>query len=273
MMYDLPVYFMENDHEVVRLELKVSHDHIRQQAEWCGIAAGQRILDAGCGPGKITAILGDMVTPQGAVVGIDTSRERIRHARDVYGGWPHISFHTRSVTDDLHDLGEFDVVWSRFLLEYYRRESTDIVRNLESVLRPGGVLCLLDVDHNCLNNYELPPRIAALMPVIIERLEEMFNFDPYAGRKLYSYVYDMGYRDIRVTVVPHYIYYGEVPQRAVFDWMTKIDIVATKMGDLFRSYPGGGRAFVEDCRAFFLDPRRFSYGSTIVCCGTRPRES
>ena len=40
--------------------------------------------------------------------------------------------------------------------------------------------------------------IENLLPKLMKRLAEKFDFDGYAGRKLYSYLYDQGYQDIRV---------------------------------------------------------------------------
>ena len=37
-----------------------------------------------------------------------------------------------------------------------------------------------------------------------------FNFDPYAGRKLYAYLFDLGYEAIVVSVGAHHVIYGEL---------------------------------------------------------------
>ena len=42
------------------------------------------VLDIGCGPGLTSRILLDAVQPEGQVVGVDFSGERIRHARNRY---------------------------------------------------------------------------------------------------------------------------------------------------------------------------------------------
>ncbi|MCE5262965.1 MAG: methyltransferase type 11, partial [Deltaproteobacteria bacterium] len=65
------VYLMENEEEKDRLEMKTDPLVLRKQAEWCGIKPGQRLLDLGCGPGKTTAILYDLIQPGGSIVGLD----------------------------------------------------------------------------------------------------------------------------------------------------------------------------------------------------------
>ena len=78
-------YLMENIEEAARLEIKTDPDAVRGQARWCGLKPGIRVLDAGCGPGMVTAILHDMIQPEGSILGLDYSEERILHARENYG--------------------------------------------------------------------------------------------------------------------------------------------------------------------------------------------
>ena len=182
-------YLMESEGEILRLELKTDPDALREQAHWCGIRPGQRILDAGCGPGKTTFILYNMIQPGGEIIGIDQSEDMVRYATDKYGNHDGILFYSRDFKHRINDLGEFDIIWLRFILEYHLRDGIEIIKNLSSVLKAGGYLCLLDLDHNCLNQYPLPVKIQDLLTRLIDVLQREHNFDPYAGRKLYSYLY------------------------------------------------------------------------------------
>ena len=158
---------MENAEEAIRLEVKTDPDAVRKQALWCGIKPGQRVLDLGCGSGKTTAILYEMVQPGGSVVGVDYSSERIAYAGKHYGGKEGIAFLSRDLTEPLHGIGQFDLIWVRFVLEYYRKESPSIVRNLKNLLKPGACLCLIDLDYNCLSHYELPAGIGDILPFYV----------------------------------------------------------------------------------------------------------
>lgn len=55
-------YLMEHEEEKDRLERKTDPSALRKQAQWCGIKPGQHLLDLGCGPGKTTAILYDLIS-------------------------------------------------------------------------------------------------------------------------------------------------------------------------------------------------------------------
>lgn len=145
-------YIMESDEESRRLELKTDVGVVRDQARRAGLGPGMRVLDAVCGPGITTAVLAELAGESGSAVGIDISEKRIVRAREAYGDG-RAEFRVRDIRESLEDLGTFDFAWMRFALEYYRAESFDIVLNLASVLREGGILCLVALDYNCLSHY------------------------------------------------------------------------------------------------------------------------
>jgi SAM-dependent methyltransferase len=261
---------MEHDEEIDRLEKKTDPLALRKQAQWCGIKPGQHLLDLGCGPGKTTAILYDLIQPGGSILGLDASPERIAHAKKCYGDKPGMKFAVHDIRTPLNEFGRFDAVWVRFVLEYYRRESLEILRNAAERLHRGGFLYLMDLDYNCLSHYELPPPAAKILPEIMHRLEEIHNFDPYAGRKLYAHLFDLGFEQIEVDVEAHHVIYGEIRDVDSYNWTKKIEVIAPRLADLFEKYPGGYQGFFMDFRKFFHDPRRFTYTPLIMCKGRKP---
>ncbi len=50
------------------------------------------------------------------------------------------------------------------------------------MLKPGGILCLIDLDHNCLNHYGIPPKLESAINGVIASLEKKTAFDAYAGK-------------------------------------------------------------------------------------------
>lgn len=264
-------YLMENREEILRLELKTEEESLRRQAAWCGVSPGLRVLDAGCGPGKTTAILQRMLQPGGSILGLDYSRERVEHAQAHYGGLAGVSFDVHDLRTPLEGFGTFDLIWTRFVLEYNRKESPRIIRNLAAALDPGGWLCLLDLDYNCLSHYPMPRPLERMLFSLASLMEQEFNFDPYVGRKMYTYLYDAGLADLQVDMLPHHLIYGDAKAVDVFNWLKKAEITSGKAGALFEGYPGGKDAFFQDFKSFFHDPRRFTYTPLILCKGRRPR--
>ncbi|MCK4535061.1 MAG: methyltransferase type 11, partial [Syntrophobacterales bacterium] len=94
-----------------------------------------------------------------------------------------------------------------------------------------------------------------------------YNFDTYSGRKLYSYLYDLGMEDIQVDLMAHRLSYGGGDDQDIFNWAKKVEVAATRLGDLFDDYPGGKKAFSEELERFLHDPRRFTYTAMILCKG------
>ena len=265
-----PTYIMENLEESIRLEVKTDPDAFRKQARWCGVGSGLRVLDAGCGPGITTSLLHEMVQPGGEVIGLDYSDKRIGYAREHYGHLPGINFQIHDLRDPLEDSDQFDIICVRFVLEYDLRESSEIVKNLTACLKPDGYMCLIDLDYNCLSHWELPPGIEEVLLKMTMELEKHFNFDVYSGRKLYSYLYDLGYRNIEMDMIPHHLIYGQVRETDVFNWTKKVEVASVVMKHIFEKYPGGFSVFFQDFRRFFHDPRRFTYTPMILCKGMKP---
>lgn len=262
-------YLMENADEEIRLEWKTDPEDVKKQALWCGLEPGMRVLDAGCGTGKTSSILFDMVQPGGTVCGVDFSGKRVEFAREKYAR-SGLDFRVCDLTRPLEGLGTFDFVWVRFVLEYFRKESRDIVGHLAECLKAGGRLCLLDLDHNMLNHYELPGTMETFFQRLMKRISEEHNFDPYCGRKLYSYMYDLGFREIRMEMLPHHLIYGKIRDVDAFNWLKKVEVSAAKTSGEFENYPGGYSGFLEAFKAFFFDARRFTYTPLIICTGVKP---
>jgi len=262
-------YLMENADEIMRLEIKTGRDAIERQSGWAGIKPGMRVADIGCGAGITSVILHELVSPHGTVVGVDSSPTRIEHARRCYGNRG-LEFKCCDILSPLTDLGEFDFIWVRFLLEYYRSESFEIVRNLNGILKPGGILCLIDLDHNSLNHYGMSQRLEQTISTAMKTLEETANFDPYIGRKLYSFLYDLGYMDIDVMVEAHHLIFGELREADAFNWMKKIEVISRKIDYRFEDKSWGIEEFISEFREFFSNPRRFTYSPLVSCRGRKP---
>jgi trans-aconitate methyltransferase len=94
--------------------------------------AGERILDLGCGTGKLTRALAD----QGAsVLGVDASPDMITAARAAY---PELELALER-GEALPYCAEFDAIFSNAVLHWMPR-ANDVARGMARALRPGGRL-------------------------------------------------------------------------------------------------------------------------------------
>jgi len=101
----------------------------------------ERILDIGCGDGKITAELSKII-PNGFVIGIDNSEDMIELAKSSYetGKFPNLQFHLMDASRlDFNSI--FDIVFSSSALHWIL-EHNPVLQGIFNSLRPGGKVFL-----------------------------------------------------------------------------------------------------------------------------------
>jgi hypothetical protein len=121
-----------------------------------------------------------------------------------------------------------------------------------------------------LRHFGLPQRLETVLVNVMQKLEENFNFDPYAGIKLYSYLYDIGYQNIDVKVAPHNLIFGELKEIDNFNFTKKVEIAAKNSGYRFEEYEDGYEGFLKEFVDYFSDLRRFTYTPLISSRGRKP---
>jgi len=102
-----------------------------------------KALDVGCGDGFFTKLLADI---QSEVTGIDNSDAYLREARENIGNIGNIRF-VRGDVDEL-PIGDnsVDLVWSAHSMHSYP-DVKKALREFRRVLRPGGLLAVLESDN------------------------------------------------------------------------------------------------------------------------------
>jgi ubiquinone/menaquinone biosynthesis C-methylase UbiE len=262
-------YLMEDREESIRLDKKTDPLAVERLACWAGIKPGMRVADLGCGSGKTTSLLYGLVQPHGEAVGLDFSPNRCEFANTHYGH-PGIEFLCRDVREALDDIGPFDFIWVRFLLEYYLTGSFEIVKHISKFLKPGGILCLIDLDHNCLNHYGIPERLETTLFQLADQVSIKADFDLWVGRKLYTFLYDLEFRDISVDISAHHLIYGPLKETDAFNWLKKVEVAPQKIQFDYKAYNGSYEDFFKEFSEYFRNPRRFIYTPVIACRGIKP---
>jgi trans-aconitate methyltransferase len=99
----------------------------------------ERILDVGCGDGKVTAEIARAV-PRGAAAGIDASLQMIEFARNAFRPekFPNLEFHVMDA-GEIHFTKKFDLIFSNAALHWIE-DHPAFLRGAASILRPGGRL-------------------------------------------------------------------------------------------------------------------------------------
>jgi ubiquinone/menaquinone biosynthesis C-methylase UbiE len=101
-------------------------------------AAGDRVLDIGCGFGDTTQRLAGLVGDEGSALGVDVSEPFIETARSeaAEAGAANVEFRVADV-QTLELPGEFDYAFSRMGIMFFANPVAAL-RNIRAALKPGG---------------------------------------------------------------------------------------------------------------------------------------
>jgi SAM-dependent methyltransferase len=162
-----------------------------------GLRSGMRVADLGCGVGMVTALLAQLVGPEGHVVGIDASAAQIAQARErLAPRGASASFVEASATDTGLPPRSFDLVYCRFLL-LHLAEPERALGEMRSMLKPGGILVCEDGDLTSAGSE--PPSALAAFADLFGRLGPMRGVDYTLGRRLFHMVQAAGFPAPEVT--------------------------------------------------------------------------
>lgn len=99
----------------------------------------KRILDAGCGNGRVTKLLRNNSDASSEIIGIDLVAHEV--ARENLKDEKNVNFYQKDLTQDLKDLGKFDYIYSQEVLHHTNNPAQSF-DNLVEILNKNGVIAI-----------------------------------------------------------------------------------------------------------------------------------
>lgn len=103
------------------------------------LSTRERVLDAGCGNGRVTALLRRFAPNDAQVVGIDLTAADV--AAENLADTPNVHFEKRDLLGDLSGLGKFDLIYCQEVL-HHTGDPAAAFRNVAGLLSDGGEIAV-----------------------------------------------------------------------------------------------------------------------------------
>ena len=206
------------------------------------LAAGQSLLDVGCGPGTITADLAERVAP-GTVTAVEITAEALALAQEEIAsrGIGNVRF----AVADVHALDfpddTFDVVYAHQVLQHVA-DPVLALKEMRRVCKPGGVIAARDGDYG---GFRWFPEVPALDEWLrlYQALATSNGGHPDAGRRLRSWALEAGFPEDAITSGASSWVYATPAERR---WWADLWAERTTKSSTATQYVEKGFAYVED---------------------------
>ncbi|MDD3517350.1 MAG: methyltransferase domain-containing protein [Chromatiales bacterium] len=213
-----------------RSEGYVSADYLRRMAELLqaykqrtyalmALGAGDRVLDAGCGPGMDTVPMAGLVGETGRVVGIDIDEAMLSQA-DAQARQAGVSHNVEHRLADINALpfddASFDAVRAERLFQVLPASCPPerVMGELRRVLREGGRIVLADTDWASASVHHPD---TALERRLMQFFAATMRPNGYAGRQFLDLLGTAGFEDVAVEA--HAFVHRDYAQTPFGDWL------------------------------------------------------
>ncbi len=256
--------FDENQKELDRLKFQAGtardlEQHILRRS---GLKPGMQVLDLACGPGIISCELARMVEG-GTVLGVDLSPALLEEAKQAAAS-ENVT-NVRFQQGDVYDLdlaaNSFDFVYARFLFQHLEQVEK-AMQSVLRVLKPGGVLAIMDVDDDWLTLHPEPDTFRSFTQRAA-KAQAARGGDRFIGRKLGAYLADSGYTEVKVAVDT--VTTGELGMQAFLDITTGFK--HEQLADEDKQMGGKEQDMIYQ---LLKQPNAWGFGAVFIGTGRKP---
>jgi ubiquinone/menaquinone biosynthesis C-methylase UbiE len=240
-----PTYFIEF------LEFLDNHIDIKsfraEAAKRLHLAPGHKVLDLGCGIGGATFPLAEVVGANGLAAGVDISSAMIEVARRRANDRAKIEFRVGEATAIPYPDKFFDVARSERVF-LYLPDRLAAIQEMKRVVKPGGLVCLIDTDLDSTAVYSKNLGLTRKMTSIVAGTMP----NPNSARDLPALAKQAGLKSVKTETfsitTPHEFFVrvmasllakavedGIVPSAEVEDWLDE-QAALHASGDFFQMW-------------------------------------
>jgi ubiquinone/menaquinone biosynthesis C-methylase UbiE len=200
--YDVNSANRDREAEVARLRAQAQLGWEKEAAalERVGFRDGMSIVELGSGPGFVTELLLDRF-PSSRVTSVELDAALVEDARRYLASYgDRATFVETSAEHTGIDGQTFDAALARYLFQHLP-DPAAATAETHRLLRPGGVLAIVEVDDDLLAITD--PPVPAMRTVMdgMSRLQEARGGNRHIGRKLAGLLRDAGFEAIQVDLV------------------------------------------------------------------------
>lgn len=164
-----------------------------------GLKPDMNVLDMGCGNGITSSFMAEYVHA-GSVLGVDFSETLIANAKllKVEKNISNLKFSVGNIYSMSVSENKFDFIYCRLLFQHLN-EPVKALRNIARLLKPDGIICIVDIDDSWLMLY---PELEDARSLIYRSAKSQENDggSRYIGRKLSAYLHSADFSEINTQV-------------------------------------------------------------------------
>jgi ubiquinone/menaquinone biosynthesis C-methylase UbiE len=168
------------------------------------VEPGMRVLDAGCGSGRVMALLAERF-PGLRLEGVDLSKDMVEKARRVVSSHANVSVRHGDVQSLPFDADTFDGVISLASIKHWPDQGAGL-SEIFRVLKPGGRAFVMEADRNCsrpssarfVATWRLTPWPARF--VLVEYFMRFVAGQGLTAERIESLMEGAGFREVKVEV-------------------------------------------------------------------------
>ena len=243
-------YAIHSNEECERLELQARLANIEGHLRYLPVSPGDRVLDAGCGSGAIARLIA-RTYPQAEVIGVDLREHYLDFARTRASEEKieNLTFRAADVFDLPFPDATFDVVWTKYLLQWLK-EPKRALGELKRVTRPGGIVVSCDFAGFAVEHFPVTPEFDRQVRHVISAL---VDYD--IGRKVAAMMISLGMNDVKVETETDKIFtvIGRIDAQRRWNWEKQLQAARPHLIQIIGSEAGADQ-FVADFLRNYDDP-------------------